>query len=50
MLAHPDANVANEDARPPAAVTLSQTITVSPTFEHELPAHSLTIIRIPHAP
>jgi alpha-L-arabinofuranosidase len=50
VLAHPDANVANEDARPPAAVTLSQTITVSPTFEHELPAHSLTIIRIPHAP
>lgn len=50
VLAHPDANIVNEDGRPPAATTRTETIAVSPAFEHDLPAHSLSIIRIPHTP
>jgi len=50
VLAHPDADVANEDGRPPAAATRTETIAVSPSLERELPAHSLTIIRIPPSP
>ncbi len=46
VLAHADADVANEDGRPPAASPQSASITVTSAFDYEAPAHSLTLFRI----
>ena len=48
-LAGPDANLVNEDGKPPAVKPQTSPITVSPAFDCEAPANSLTIIRIPPA-
>ena len=47
VLAGADADVVNEDGKPPAVNPLTSLITVSPTFDCEAPANSLTVIRVP---
>lgn len=42
-----DANVVNEDNRPPAARPETSSVTVSAAFDYESPANSLTVFRIP---
>lgn len=41
-----DANVANEDGRPPAALPVTEESTVRASFERVFPANSLTILRV----
>jgi len=47
LLSAPDAGVANEDGRPPAARPETSRVAISSDFVHETPAHSLTILRLP---
>ena len=42
-----DANVVNEDNRPPAALPETSSVTVSSAFDYEAPANSLTVFRVP---
>ena len=47
VLTGSDADVVNEDGKTPAVAPQTSTFTISPTFEYEAPANSLTVIRIP---
>jgi alpha-L-arabinofuranosidase len=49
VLTGSDADVVNEDGKTPAVVPQTSPITISPTFEYEAPANSLTVIRIQSA-
>ncbi|HYD82546.1 MAG TPA: hypothetical protein VEA63_00810, partial [Opitutus sp.] len=40
-----DANVANTDGAPPAVVPRTDRLPLSPNFNYEAPANSLTILR-----
>jgi alpha-N-arabinofuranosidase len=46
VLAGNDANVVNDDGRPPAVWPRTAPIPIAPAFDYEVPAHSLTVIRI----
>jgi alpha-L-arabinofuranosidase len=46
VLAGSDADVVNEDGKPPAVTPQISLLTISPAFEYEAPANSLTVIRI----
>ncbi len=47
VLSAVDANVANEDGRPPSAAPETSSVSVSSAFDYEAPANSLTVFRIP---
>ena len=47
VLSSADANVANEDGRPPAALPVTSSVSISSAFDYEAPANSLTLFRIP---
>jgi alpha-L-arabinofuranosidase len=47
VLSAADANVVNDDGRPPAARPETTAVSMSSDFEYEAPAHSLTVFRIP---
>ena len=47
VFAAADANVANEDNQPPAARPETSRVPVSPAFDYQAPANSLTVFRIP---
>ena len=46
VLAGNDANVVNDDGRPPAVWPRTASITIAPAFDYEASANSLTVIRI----
>ena len=46
VLAHSDANIVNDDDRPPAARPESVSVAVSSAFDYEAPANSLTVFRL----
>jgi len=46
VLTGANADVANEDGKPPAAKPVIDQSTVSATFERILPANSLTVLRL----
>jgi len=50
VLAGNDANVVNEDGRPPAVQPRESSLVVAPAFDCEVPANSLTVIRIKPEP
>ena len=50
VLSAADANVVNDDGRPPSALPETTTVGVSSNFEYEAPAHSLTVFRVPARP
>ncbi len=47
VLAADDADVANEDGRPPAARPETSRVSLASGFVYEAPAHSLTLFRLP---
>lgn len=46
VFADPNADVVNRDGNPPAVQPQTSPITVGPVFDYEVPANSLTVIRI----
>ena len=50
VLAGDDADAVNPDGRPPTVFPVVSTIPIGASFEHALPANSLTILRIKSRP
>ena len=46
VLAGPDPDAANQDDQPPVATPRTDTVAISPVFDYEAPANSLTVLRI----